>query len=93
MKYLILSITAFMFTVGTALCGDIVTLPAKNGNVSFTHSKHQAIKQEKGCTACHETLEGGKIAGLGKEWAHKICRGCHAEMDKGPVNCVDCHKK
>jgi len=93
MKRLILSLTLVMISVGPALCSDTISLPAKNGNVSFPHLKHQEIKQDKGCTACHETNQGGKIAGLGKDWAHKTCKGCHAEMGKGPVKCGDCHKK
>jgi predicted CXXCH cytochrome family protein len=93
MKNLILGITLVLFSAGTALCDDTIVLPAKNGNVNFPHSKHQAIKQDKGCTACHETDKGGKIAGLGKDWAHKTCKGCHEAMGKGPVKCGDCHKK
>ncbi len=93
MKYLVLSITLVMFAAGTVLSADTISLPAKNGNVTFPHSKHMAIKQEKGCTACHETDKGGKIAGLGKDWAHKTCKGCHETMGKGPTKCGDCHKK
>jgi cytochrome c553 len=93
MKRIILSITLVMFAAGTALCSDTISLPAKNGNVSFPHLKHQQIKLEKGCTSCHETDKGGKIAGLGKEWAHKTCKGCHETLGKGPVKCGDCHKK
>ena len=72
---------------------DVISLPAKNGNVAFPHAKHLAIKLEKGCTSCHESDKGGKIAGLGKDWAHKTCKGCHEEMKKGPVKCGECHKK
>jgi hypothetical protein len=93
MKYFILSITMVMFAAGTALSADNISLPAKNGNVDFPHAKHQAIKLEKGCTACHEKEQGGKIAGLGKDWAHKTCKGCHETMGKGPVKCGECHKK
>jgi hypothetical protein len=78
---------------GAALADDVISLPAKNGNVPFPHKKHQEVKLEKGCTACHETDKGGKIAGLGKDWAHKTCKGCHEEMKKGPVKCGECHKK
>jgi len=93
MKHVILSLAIVIFSVGPALCSDTISLPAKNGNVSFPHLKHQEIKQEKGCIACHETAQGGKIAGLGKEWAHKTCKGCHEAMGKGPVKCGECHKK
>jgi predicted CXXCH cytochrome family protein len=93
MKNVTLSILIVLFSVGTALCGDTVNFTAKNGNVSFPHKKHMAVKQEKGCTACHETAKGGKIAKMGKEWAHKTCKGCHETMKKGPTKCGDCHKK
>jgi predicted CXXCH cytochrome family protein len=93
MKNLILGITIVMFAAGSVLGSDMISLPAKNGNVNFPHSKHMAIKQEKGCKACHETDKGGKISGLGKDWAHKTCKGCHETLKKGPVKCGECHKK
>ena len=93
MKRFILSIALVMLSAGTALSSDTINIPAKNGNVSFPHKKHMEIKQEKGCIACHETDKGGKIAGLGKDWAHKTCKGCHETMGKGPSKCGDCHKK
>jgi hypothetical protein len=37
--------------------------------------------------------KGGKIADLGKEWAHKHCRECHSDMKKCPNACRDCHKR
>jgi predicted CXXCH cytochrome family protein len=93
MKRIILSSALVMVSAGTALSSDTISLPAKNGNVSFPHKKHMEIKQEKGCTACHAADTGGKIAGLGKEWAHNTCKGCHEKMGKGPATCSDCHKK
>jgi cytochrome c553 len=67
-----------------------VTLPAKNGNVTFPHKKHQDMMA---CTSCHNNENGGKIADLGKDWAHKTCKGCHTEKEKGPTKCPECHKK
>ena len=65
-------------------------LPAKNGNVSFNHKKHQdAIKD---CKACHATEKGGKIEGFGKDFAHKTCKGCHETKKAGPTKCGECHK-
>lgn len=69
---------------------DIISLPASFGNVSFTHKKHQ--DQLKDCSKCHEKGPG-RIPELGKDWAHKTCKGCHTEMKKGPTSCTDCHKK
>lgn len=93
MKRIIALLALSMFCAGVACADDVIVLPAKNGNVNFPHEKHKTIKLEKGCTACHETEAGGKIAGLGKDWAHKTCKGCHETLQKGPIKCGDCHKK
>jgi hypothetical protein len=64
---------------------DVLELKNK---VTFHHKAHMAITGT--CSKCH--VEGvGKINGFGKEWAHKNCKGCHAEMQKGPVKCSGCH--
>ena len=83
-----LAVTAF---AGAAFAADVIELPASMGKVSFNHKKHQ--EELKDCTKCHEKATGGKIAELGKDWAHKTCKGCHSEMKKGPTSCKDCHKK
>ena len=94
MKRTIILLTISLFTAGIAFAADdAISLPAKNGNVSFPHKKHQEVKLEKGCKACHDQDSGGKIAGLGKDWAHKTCKGCHEDMKKGPTKCGECHKK
>ncbi len=95
MQKILMSIALTMFAASLAFAAshDVVSLPAKNGNVSFPHKKHQEIKQSKGCKACHDLESGGKISGLGKDWAHKTCKGCHEEMKQGPVKCAECHKK
>jgi hypothetical protein len=67
-----------------------IVLPASNGNVTFPHDAHQQML--KGCDNCH-AAGPGKIAGLGKEWAHTTCRGCHGSMKAGPTACKDCHRK
>jgi hypothetical protein len=70
-----------------------ITLPAKPGNVTFTHAKHSTLK----CTTCHKSDEGGKIEGFGatvnKDKAHATCHECHKKEGKGPQKCGDCHKK
>jgi cytochrome c553 len=91
MKRTVLTLVAALFLGATAWGADTVTLPAKNGDVIFPHAKHKEIKKD--CTPCHESGAGGKIAGLGKDWAHKTCKGCHEQMGKGPTKCADCHKK
>jgi cytochrome c553 len=93
MKKMILAACALsLFCAGLAAAADntVVTLPAKNGNVSFPHKKHQDMMA---CTTCHETDKGGKIPALGKDWAHKTCKGCHADKNKGPTKCNECHVK
>jgi predicted CXXCH cytochrome family protein len=75
---------------GTALADDVFDLPASKGKVSFPHKKHQEMLKD--CIKCHEKGPG-KIDELGKDWAHKVCKGCHAEMGKGPVSCAGCHQK
>lgn len=93
MKSIIAAVALTLFCAGFAVADDaVVVLPAKNGNVSFPHKKHQEMK-EMTCTKCHETDKGGKIAALGKDWAHKTCKGCHTEMKAGPTKCGDCHVK
>lgn len=94
MKSVIAAVAMSLFCAGFAAAADqtVVELPAKNGNVSFPHKKHQDMKEMK-CTNCHETEQGGKIANLGKDWAHKTCKGCHTEKGAGPTKCNECHKK
>jgi len=60
----------------------------KNG-MKFNHTSHQSDKVGL-CSACHEK-DPGKIAGFGKEWAHKNCIECHDTFKEGPTNCRGCH--
>lgn len=84
-----LAVTAF---AGAAFASpEVIELPASMGKVTFNHKQHQ--ERLKDCTKCHASATGGKIAELGKDWAHKTCKGCHAEMKKGPTSCKECHKK
>ena len=64
-------------------------LEAKNGNVTFEHSKHKQLK----CETCHASAEGGKIEGFAKDKAHGLCVECHKKEAKGPSKCTECHKK
>jgi predicted CXXCH cytochrome family protein len=89
MKRIIAAAALTLFTAGFAMGADSITLPAKNGNVTLDHKMHAPL----GCTKCHAAEAGGKIEGLGKDWAHKTCKGCHEEMKKGPTKCSECHKK
>jgi cytochrome c553 len=90
MKKIVISMFALAAFAGTALAADVIELPASKGNVSFPHKQHQDMLKD--CSKCH-AKGPGKIDDLGKEWAHKTCKGCHTEMKKGPTSCGDCHKK
>ena len=90
MKKTVIVLLSVIFTAGTVIAADVIELPASNGKVSFPHKKHQQMLKD--CKKCHEKAPG-KIAELGKEWAHKTCKGCHTELKKGPTACKDCHKK
>ena len=68
--------------------GPVVLESAKQGNVTYQHSKHAQLK----CEQCHKGTPG-KIAGLEKESAHKMCSDCHKAGKKGPTKCADCHVK
>ena len=90
MKRIIAAAAVTLLTAGMALAADSITLPAKNGNVSFDHKKHQELLKD--CKGCHAKAPG-KIEELNKEWAHKTCKGCHEEKKAGPTKCGECHKK
>jgi hypothetical protein len=92
MKKLIAAVALSLFCTGIAAAAGPATivLQAKNGNVTFPHQKHHGMMA---CTSCHENAAGGKIAALGKDWAHKTCKGCHTDKGKGPTKCSECHKK
>jgi len=92
MKRIIAAAALTLFTTGLALAAgpETITLPAKNGNITFPHKKHQEML--KNCKICHEKGPG-KIASLGKDWAHQTCKGCHEEKKQGPTKCGECHKK
>jgi hypothetical protein len=79
------STAASSYNSNSRVAGDILTL--KKG-VSFTHGAHQ---QRFDCAKCHAN-GSGSIAGFGKDWSHKTCKGCHADMKQGPTSCKDCHK-
>ena len=92
MKKVAVALFPLVAFAGTAFASpEVIELPASMGKVTFHHKAHQEKLQD--CTKCHATKEGGKIAGFGKDIAHKTCKGCHTEMKKGPTGCKDCHKK
>jgi cytochrome c553 len=90
MKRIIAVVTLVLFGAGLSLAADVMTFPAKMGEVRFNHKKHQ--EAVKNCKACH-AKKPGKIEGFGKDVAHKMCMDCHKAKGNGPVTCKDCHKK
>jgi hypothetical protein len=88
MKKMIVAVLAVSVFAGSAFAADVVEM--KKG-VTFNHKAHAELLKD--CVKCHEKAEGGKIAGFGKDLAHKQCKDCHNEMKKGPTNCKGCHTK
>jgi hypothetical protein len=85
MKKAIVTLLVVAFA-GTAFGADVIEM--KRG-VKFNHKAHQTSVGD--CKKCHEKGPG-KIEGFGKDYAHKSCKGCHADMKKGPTGCKECHK-
>ena len=53
------------------------------------------MKIEK-CESCHNKAAGlpaEKKISTFKDAAHKNCKGCHKEQQKGPTKCAGCHPK
>lgn len=90
MKHCIMVMAMAAAGVSLVWAADTMTLKASMGDVTFNHKAHQ--ERLKGCDKCHVNAPG-KVEGFGKEWAHKTCKGCHAEMKMGPTGCKECHKK
>jgi len=95
LKKIIATGALLIFCAGTALAADVITFPAKNGDVKFEHKKHQEL-MKKDCKVCH-VKKIGKMEGFGKDTAHKLCWDCHKSKSKGkgpiPPKCTGCHKK
>ncbi len=91
MKRLVVTLIAVSFLAAgsLALASDMVTLTAKNGNVTFNHKAHQD-KME--CKVCHGEGTPAKIE-LDKDKAHALCKDCHTTKGAGPTKCNECHKK
>jgi hypothetical protein len=90
-KAILFTAVAVGISSSIVFAADVMELPTTKNSVTFPHKRHQLKLAD--CTKCHESSKGGKIANLGKEWAHKHCRECHNELKKGPQACRDCHKK
>jgi len=68
--------------------GNII-IASSYGNVTFNHTKHSETID---CATCHGEGEPGPLT-MGKDQAHKVCKGCHMEKAAGPTKCSACHVK
>jgi len=89
MKRILAGVLMVAFAATTAVAADTVVMKAKNGDVTFNHKAHSASGD---CKACHGEGTPGKLT-LGKDAAHKLCKGCHDAKKQGPTKCGECHKK
>ena len=90
MKKVLAIVLMVLFVVASvAVAEDMMTMKAKTGDVTFNHKVHG---DSVGCPACHGEGTPGKLT-LGKDAAHKLCKGCHDTKKSGPTKCMDCHKK
>ncbi len=89
MKRILAGVLMVAFAATTAVAADTVVMKAKNGDVTFNHKAHSASGD---CKACHGEGTPGKLT-LGKDAAHKLCKGCHEAKKQGPMKCGECHKK
>ena len=89
MKKVVAAVLMVAFAASAAFAADTVVLKAKNGSVTFDHKKHSTSMD---CKTCHGEGTPSKLT-LGKDVAHKLCKGCHETKKAGPTKCGECHKK
>ncbi|NOY12234.1 MAG: cytochrome c3 family protein [Deltaproteobacteria bacterium] len=103
---LFVALTLVTFAAMTAIADNKdkgpteVKLPARMGEVTFQHAKHQERVED--CTTCHHAgVEAGACrschgekaeAPKAKKVFHKLCRSCH-KGNAGPTKCKACHTK
>ena len=90
MKKVFIVVLLALFVASFAVAADMVTVKAKNGDVTFNHKVHG---EKTKCDVCHGAGTPGKLKLGGKDPAHKLCMNCHKEKAAGPTKCPDCHKK
>ncbi len=67
----------------------IVLKSAKQGDITFEHSKHKQVK----CEECHGPGEPGKMT-MDMKKGHAVCQACHKKQEnKALGTCDTCHKK
>ena len=78
----------FMHAKHAAVTGDCLTCHHRR-------PKDPAASETLRCSACHQEAFNAKLPGRPglKAAYHQRCLGCHAERNRGPVGCIDCHAK
>ena len=67
----------------------IVLKSAKQGDITFKHETHKAVK----CEECHGAGEPAKMT-LDMKKGHAVCQDCHKKQEnKALAKCDNCHKK
>jgi predicted CXXCH cytochrome family protein len=66
---------------------DAHTLMAEDCATCHHHSE---AGQTPSCNKCHGASKESGIPGL-KDAYHRLCMGCHREMEMGPTGCAECH--
>lgn len=90
MKNLIVVLLLLAVAAAPLFAADMVTMEAKNGNVTFNHKAHS---ESMDCQSCHKDQDTPSKLELDKDAAHALCKGCHQEKGGGPTKCGECHKK
>ncbi len=98
MKKTLLLGLAFVGILATSAMANApadVVYECPNGNVTFSHAKHQA--KHAACTDCHPDPFGMAKSELGMEKGHAACGKCHKEGGAAPsdvaaaADCAKCH--
>jgi len=81
-----------------------IMFQSKAGKVLFTHSVH-VDDYTQDCLDCHHNIESDETYNCSDcheetgdedfpsitDAFHAQCKGCHEELDSGPVECNSCH--
>jgi len=108
----VLFLTGNAFCVEVSIGPENITLKTESARkpADFPHRQHQ---DSFGCTACHHAKDeimvidkcgschtseiSNAAVNSFKKAAHKLCKDCHKEVNKGgseaPIKCSGCHSK
>lgn len=83
------TMTKVVVVAQEAVVPDEIVIAASYGKVTLPHKTHAEAYE---CSTCHGD-ETPAAFDLGKEMAHKVCKGCHKDEGAGPTGCKGCHVK